>query len=125
MNMALWIVPIVLPVAFFGSGLLKLVRSKDQLVTSGFGWAEDFSPSTIRLIGVAEILGALGLILPGALHIAPILVPLAAIGLALVMVGAAVVHSRRKETPMIAINAVLLVLALFVVWGRLGPYPLS
>jgi hypothetical protein len=54
MHMALWIVPIVLAVAFFGSGLLKLVRSKDQLVTSGFGWAEDFSPSTIRLIGVAD-----------------------------------------------------------------------
>jgi uncharacterized membrane protein YphA (DoxX/SURF4 family) len=125
MDMALRIVAIVLAVAFAGSGLLKLVRSKDQLVTSGFGWAEDFSPSTIRLIGVAEILGALGLILPGALHVAPILVPLAAIGLALLMVGAAVVHSRRKEAPMIAINAVLLVLALFVVWGRLGPYPLS
>jgi uncharacterized membrane protein YphA (DoxX/SURF4 family) len=125
MNMALWIVAIVLAVAFAGSGLLKLVRSKDQLVTSGFGWAEDFSPATIRLIGVAEILGALGLILPGALHISPILVPLAAIGLALVMVGAAVVHSRRKEAPMIAINAVMLVLALFVVWGRLGPYPPS
>jgi hypothetical protein len=104
---------------------LKLVRTKDQLVASGFGWAQDFRPSAIRLIGVAEILGAIGLILPGAVHIAPILVPLAAIGLALVMVGAAVVHARRNEVPMVAINAVLLVLALFVVWGRLGPYPLS
>jgi hypothetical protein len=104
---------------------LKLVRTKDQLVASGFGWAQDFSPSAIRLIGVAEILGAIGLILPGAVHIAPILVPLPAIGLALVMVGAAVVHARRNEAPMVAINAVLLVLALFVVWGRLGPYPLS
>jgi DoxX-like family len=103
----------------------RLVRTKDQLVASGFGWAQDFSPSAIRLIGVAEILGAIGLILPGAVHIAPILVPLAAIGLALVMVGAAVVHARRNEVPMVAINAVLLVLALFVVWGRLGPYPLS
>jgi uncharacterized membrane protein YphA (DoxX/SURF4 family) len=125
MNLALWIIAIVLAVAFVGSGLLKLVRTKEQLVTSGFGWAQDFSPSTIRLIGVAEILGAIGLILPAAVHIAPILVPLAAIGLALVMAGAAVVHARRNEAPMVAINVVLLALALFVAWGRLGPYPLA
>jgi hypothetical protein len=125
MNLALWIIAIVLAVAFAGSGLLNLVRSKEQLVASGFGWAEDFSTSTIRLIGVAEVLGAIGLILPAAVHIAPILVPVAAVGLALVMVGAAVVHGRRKEAPMVAINAVLLALAVVVAWGRFGPYPLT
>ena len=125
MNLALWIIAIVLAVAFVGSGLLKLVRSKDQLVASGFGWAEDYSPSTIRLIGVAEILGAIGLVVPAAVHVAPILVPLAAVGLALVMIGAGVVHARRKETPMVAMNAVLLVLAVFLAWGRFGPYPLT
>jgi uncharacterized membrane protein YphA (DoxX/SURF4 family) len=124
MNLALWIIAIVLAVGFAASGLMKLVRSKEQLVGSGFGWAEDFSPTRIRLIGVAEILGAVGLILPAALHIAPILVPLAAVGLALVMVGAAVVHARRKEAPMVAINAVLFGLAVVVAWGRFGPYPL-
>ena len=125
MNLALWIIAIVLAVAFAGSGLMKLVVPKDKLVTAGQGWAQDFSPSTIRLIGVLEILGAIGLILPAALHIAPILVPLAAIGLALTMVGAAVVHARRKEAPMIAVNAVLLTLAVIVAWGRLGPYSLT
>jgi uncharacterized membrane protein YphA (DoxX/SURF4 family) len=124
MNLALWIIAIVLAVGFVASGLLKIVRSKEQLVASGFGWAQDFSPTIIRLIGVAEILGAIGLVLPAALHIAPILVPLAANGLALVMAGAAVVHARRKEAPMVAINAVLLVLAVIVAWGRLGPDPL-
>jgi uncharacterized membrane protein YphA (DoxX/SURF4 family) len=122
MNLALWIIAIVLAVAFVGSGLLKLVRSKDQLVAAGFGWAEDYSPSTIRLIGVAEILGAIGLVVPAAVHIAPILVPLAAVGLAVVMIGAAVVHARRKEASMIAMNAVLSVLAVTVAWGRFGPY---
>jgi DoxX-like family len=125
MNLALWIIAIVLAVAFAGSGLLNLVRSKEQLVASGFGWAEDFSTSTIRLIGVAEVLGAIGLILPATVHIAPILVPVAAVGLALVMAGAAVVHGRRKEAPMVAINAVLLALAVVVAWGRFGPYPLT
>ncbi|MDT5259780.1 MAG: hypothetical protein QOD10_4860 [Mycobacterium sp.] len=124
MNLALWIIAIVLAVGFVASGLLKIVRTKEQLVASGFGWAQDYSPSTIRLIGLAEILGAIGLILPAALHIAPILVPLAAVGLALVMAGAAVVHARRKEWPFIAVNAVLLALAVIVAWGRFGPYPL-
>jgi uncharacterized membrane protein YphA (DoxX/SURF4 family) len=123
MNLALWIIAIVLAVGFAASGLMKIVRSKEQLVASGFGWAQDVSPTTIRLIGVAEILGAIGLIVPAATHIAPILVPLAAVGLALVMVGAAAVHARRKEAPMIAINALLLGLAIVVAWGRFGPYP--
>jgi uncharacterized membrane protein YphA (DoxX/SURF4 family) len=124
MNLALWVIAIVLAVGFTASGLMKIVRNKEQLMASGMGWAQDFSPSAIRLIGFAEILGAVGLILPAALHIAPILVPLAAVGLAIVMVGAAAVHARRREWPFIAVNAVLLALAVIVAWGRFGPYPL-
>ena len=122
MNLALWIIAIVLAVAFAGSGLMKLVVPKDKLVTAGQGWAQDFSPSNIRLIGLVEILGAVGLVLPAALHIAPILVPLAAVGLALVMIGAIVVHARRKEPMNIAVNVMLIALALLVAWGRFGPY---
>ncbi len=122
MNLALWIVAIVLAAVFTGSGLMKQLVPKDKLVTSGQGWAQDFSPASIRLIGLAEILGAIGLVLPAAVHIAPILVPLAAIGLILVMVGAAVVHSRRNEPMNVAVNVVLIALAAFVAWGRFGPY---
>ena len=61
-------------------------------------------------------------VLPAAVHIAPILVPLAAIGLVLVMVGAAVVHTRRNEPMNVAVNVVLIALAVFVAWGRFGPY---
>jgi uncharacterized membrane protein YphA (DoxX/SURF4 family) len=122
MNLVLWIVAIVLAAGFAGSGLMKQFVPKDKLVTSGQGWAQDFSPASIRLIGLAEILGAIGLVLPAAVHVAPILVPLAAVGLALVMAGAAAVHTRRKEAPMVAANAVLLVLAVVVAWGRFGPY---
>jgi uncharacterized membrane protein YphA (DoxX/SURF4 family) len=122
MNLALWIVAIVLAAVFVGSGLMKEVVPKDKLVTAGQGWAQDYSQTNIRLIGLAEILGAIGLILPAAVHIAPILVPLAAIGLILVMVGAAVVHARRNESMNIAVNVVLIALAAFVAWGRFGPY---
>ena len=122
MNLALWIVAIVLAATFAGSGLMKLLVPKDKLVSSGQGWAQDYTPTNIRLIGFVELLGAAGLILPAVTHIVPILVPLAAIGLGLVMVGASVVNARRKDVALIGVNLVLLALAIFVAWGRLGPY---
>src|SRR5271154_5273446 len=125
MNLALWIVTSVLAASFAGSGLMKLLVPKDKLVSSGQGWAQDVTPTNIRLIGVVEVLGAAGLILPAVTHIAPILVPLAAIGLVLVMGGAAIVHARRHETMNIAVNVVLLALAAFLAWGRFGPYPFT
>jgi hypothetical protein len=112
----------VLAAVFAGSGLLKQFVPKDKLAASGQGWTQDFSQTSIRLIGLAEILGAVGLVLPAAVHIAPILVPLAATGLVLVMVGAAIVHARRSEAMNVAVNLVLIVLAVFVAWGRFGPY---
>jgi uncharacterized membrane protein YphA (DoxX/SURF4 family) len=122
MNLALWIVAIVLAAVFLGSGLMKQFVPKEKLVTSGQGWAQDVSSTNIRLIGLAEILGAIGLVLPAAVHIAPILVPLAAIGLVLVMAGAAIVHARRSEPINAVVNLVLIALAVFVAWGRFGPY---
>lgn len=121
MNTALWIIAIALAAVFFGSGSVKLVVPKDKLVTSGQAWAQNVSANGLRLIGAAEILGAVGLIVPPLVHIAPVLVPVAAIGLALVMVGAVVVHARRKEIPNVVVNVVLLALAVFVAWARFGP----
>jgi uncharacterized membrane protein YphA (DoxX/SURF4 family) len=122
-NVVLWIIAIVLGVAFIGAGVMKALRPKAQLAASGMGWTDDFSANTVKLIGVLEILAGIGLILPAAVDVLPVFVPLAALGLVLVMLGAIVVHGRRKEYPMIAVNAVILVLAALVVWGRFGPYP--
>lgn len=122
MNTALWIVAAVLAFVFVGSGLMKLVLPKDKLVAQGLGGLADVDPNVIRGIGVAEVLGAIGLIVPPLVHILPVLAPLAAVGLALVMVGAIVTHGRRKEYPNVAVNVVLLGLALFVAWGRFGAY---
>ena len=122
MNIVLWIIAVILAVAFLGAGLMKLTQPKEKLAASGMGWTEQFSPGTIKTIGALEVAAAIGLILPALLDIVPILVPLAAVGLVLLMVGAAVTHARRKETPMIAANVVLLLLAAVVAWGRFGPY---
>ncbi|VAW30924.1 hypothetical protein MNBD_CHLOROFLEXI01-3814 [hydrothermal vent metagenome] len=82
-------------------------------------WAEDFSQNAIRGIGAVEVLGAIGLILPWALVILPTLTGIAAIGLVLTMIGAAVTHFRRGETQMAMPSIVLGLLSAFVAYGRL------
>lgn len=121
MNAALWIVQIVLAFMFLMAGAMKMMKSKDQLREQQ-GWVEDFSESTIKGIGGLEVLGAIGLILPAVTDIATVLLPLAATGLAITMVGAAVVHFRRGEMPNVAVNVMLLVLSVLVAWGRFGDY---
>jgi hypothetical protein len=121
-DVALWIVAGVLAAGFAASGAMKLVQPKSKLAAAGYGWVEDFSPGAVKAIGAAEVLGAIGLVLPPLVDVAPVLVPVAAVGLALVMAGALVVHQRRGEVNHFAAPAVLLVLAVFVAWGRFGPY---
>jgi uncharacterized membrane protein YphA (DoxX/SURF4 family) len=121
MNAVLWIVTVLLAVAFVVAGLMKLLRSKEQL-DAGMAWSEDFSGGTIKLIGLLEVLGALGLVLPALTGIAPVLVPVAALGLAAIQVGALVTHVRRGEKRELVTNVILIALLLFVAWGRLGPY---
>lgn len=122
MNLALWIVAGLLAVAFLFAGGTKVVRGREDLIKAGMGFVEDFPMGAVRAIGALEVLAAIGLILPAVLDIAPILVPLAATGLVLMMIGAIIVHLRRGETNGIVPSAVLLLLALFVAWGRFGPY---
>lgn len=122
MNVVLWVIAVLLALVFLIAGLMKLAQPKEKLAASGMAWTEDFSAGAVKGIGVLEVLGALGLILPAVSGIAPVLTPLAALGLALVMVGAISVHVRRKENQPIIINVVLLVLTAVVAWGRFGPY---
>ena len=123
MNVFLWVLQGLLAAAFLFAGLNKVFRGREQLMKSGMAYVEDLSDNTVKLIGGAEVLGALGLILPAATGIAPILTPLAATGLAIVMIGAIITHVRRKEVPMgVIAPGVLLILAVVVAWGRFGPY---
>jgi uncharacterized membrane protein YphA (DoxX/SURF4 family) len=114
---ALWIVAIVMALAFAAAGTVKLTQPKEKL-KQRMSWVEDVSPNTIRLIGATEVLGALGLILPAITGIATELVPVAAVGLAVVMVLATVVHLRRGEPKVLPVNIVLFLLATFVAVGR-------
>ena len=117
MNIALWVIQILLALAFLMAGSLKATQPIEKLATN-MGFVEDFAPWNVRAIGVLEILAAIGLILPAVTGIWPWLTPVAAIGLVLTMIGAMITHVRRGEFPGIGANVVLLLLALFVVYGR-------
>lgn len=110
MTIALWIINVILALVFLGAGGMHAFQPQEKLVASGMGWAADNSPAFIKAIGWLEILGAIGLIVPMATDIAPILTPLAAIGLAVVMSGAVVTHARRKES--VTTEAILVALAI-------------
>lgn len=121
MNVFLWILQLVLAAMFAMAGVMKSTQPKEKLA-GRLPWTADFSQATVRFIGIVEFAAALGLILPAATGIAPVLTPLAATGLVVMMVPAAITHARREEPGAIAFNAVLLILAALVAWGRFGPY---
>ena len=124
MVIVLWVVQGVLALAFLLSGLLKGFTPLDGL-KKNMAWVGDVPAGLVRLIGIAELLGALGLILPVATGIVPVLTIAAAVGLVLVMLSAAVFHASRKEYSTIGMNAVLLLLAAFIVVGHLVWVPLA
>lgn len=121
MNIVLCVVASALAVLFAMAGIAKATQPRDKLLKQ-LPWVEDVPQPLVRLIGVAEFAAALGLILPAAFDVVPILTPTAATGLAVMMVLAAGLHVRRKEPQAIAFNAVLLICAVVVAWGRFGPY---
>ena len=123
MNLILWIIAGLMAAVFLLAAASKLLIPQEKLATApGGGWVLDFSAGFVKALGAVEILGAVGLILPALLDIAPILVPMAAVGLALIMVGAAIVTFRRQEFKHVLLNLTYLALLVFVALGRFfGP----
>ncbi|MBE2222148.1 MAG: DoxX family protein [Anaerolineae bacterium] len=125
MNIALWIVQILLAIVFLMAGFMKATQSKEAMIEKGLDWVEGLPLGAVRTIGIVEILGAIGLILPALTGILPWLTPLAAIGLALTMIGAIILHVSRKEYQGAIANLVLLLMALFVAYGRFVLVPVA
>lgn len=117
MNIALWIVQVLLALVFLMAGTLKATQPIEKLAQR-MTWVKAVPSWAVRLIGILEILGAIGLILPIITGILPWLTSLAAVGLGLVMVGAIILHTRQREFPQVGSTVVILILALFVVYGR-------
>ena len=124
MNTVLWIAQGLLTLVMLLPGIAKLTNSNEQLKLKGSGrmdWTDDISATNVKLIGVVEVLIGLGLILPMLLDIQAWLTPLAAIGAICTMLGAIILHFRRKDgASAIVANFVILLIAVFVAYGRFG-----
>ena len=120
MNIGLWILQFSLFVLFITFGYMKLVKSKDELKgMDTLHYVDDFSERNLKLIGILEILGALGLILPQLTGIIPWLVTLSSFGLVLTMFVAMIVHLRRGDgLKSVMINIILLLMSSFITYGR-------
>ncbi len=123
MNIALWIVQGLLALAFLLAGSMKAFAPLNT-VRKNMSWANDVGVPFVRFIGVAELLGGIGLILPAITGIQSWLTIAAALGLVVVMVSASIFHASRREYQNIGMNIVLLLLAAFIVLGRWALAPL-
>lgn len=126
MNVTLWIVTAVLAAAFTVGGASQLLMAKDRYrsLAPSQHWVDDFGAGHLKAIGTIKIAGCVGLVVPGVLGIAPVLVPVAASGLMLFMSGAVTTRFRRSEWGYLAGDLAYLGLFVFVAWGRFALAPL-
>ena len=116
MQIAYWIVAGLLALVYLGVGSMKLFQPPAKRAESGLAWAADVPAWAVKVIGLLEVVGAVGLILPALTGFAPVLSPLAAIGLALIQLGAVITHLVRGEAKVIPANLLLLAWAVAAAW---------
>jgi uncharacterized membrane protein len=121
LNASLWTAQTLLALLFLFAGVTKLIMPAAELAKT----AGPLSVGFIQFIGVCEVLGGLGLILPGLTHIRTALTPLAAAGLVIIMIGAVVVTATTAPVAMALVPAVTGIAAAFVAYGRWRVSPLS
>ena len=122
LHITLWIVQVLLAALFGYVGLLKLITPTEQLTESGVSFVNFVGTGMTRFIGVSELLGAVGLILPSALRIKPVLTSMAAAGIAVVMLLATAYHAYAGES---LVTIAFFLPAIFVAWGRFKKAPIE
>ena len=124
LNIALWVAQVLLAGMFLMAGVMKLTQPLDALGAQ-MPWVASVPAALVRFIGAAELVGALGLLLPSLTRIQPRLTVLAALGLVVVMVLASAFHLSRGEGAMVPMNLVLAAVAAFIAWGRSKAAPIA
>jgi hypothetical protein len=119
MDVALWISQLILAGLFAASGYAKLTMSREGMAATGQTGTALFPLPVVRFTAAMEVLAAIGLVLPEATGVVPELTAAAALGLCVVMIGAASAHVRLHEMQSVTVNAVLFMLCVFVAAGRL------
>ena len=122
MNIALWTVAGIFGAAYVAGGIVKLTMPYEKYAAK-LGWPGDFTPGNVRFMGVVEILGGIGLVLPGLVDVAPVLVPVAASCMALYMAGAITERIRRGEYKELLGDLLFLAAMIFIAWGRFAIEP--
>lgn len=124
LHIALWVVQVLLAASLVWSFWMKLFQPINQLAAI-WPWTGQISATLVRLTGIPDLLGALGLILPVLLRIRPQLTPIAAGCIIVLMVCAITFHVLRGEASVIGFNIVFALLAAFVAWGRFTKAPIA
>lgn len=126
LGVVLWAGQIVLALGFGSAGLMKTFMGAPELIQAGMGFVADTPIWLVRFIGVAELAGAIGIILPATTRILPMLTPLAALGFAVIQILAIMFHAMRGELATSwPVNITLLLVSLFIVWGRARRAPIT
>ncbi|KIF77849.1 membrane protein [Streptomyces sp. 150FB] len=121
MDLALWIAAGLLAAVALVGGVTKTFIPKEKLASQHGGeWTGNVGAGSIRALGILELLAAVGLILPAALDIAPVVVSVTALCWILLMVGAMVTHSRLGQFKLVLVNLAYLGLAAFIAGGHLA-----
>jgi uncharacterized membrane protein YphA (DoxX/SURF4 family) len=116
-HIILWIFQALLAVMFIMAGTMKATQPI-EILAEGLPWVTSTPIGLVRFIGISELLGGLGLLLPPLLRIRPFLTVWAALGLSVIMISAAIFHASKGEFSAIGVNVFILFFTLFIAWGR-------
>ena len=117
LNVMLWIAQIILAILLFSGAVMKFMPV--EKISVMMPWTGQVPVFLLRLLAVIDLLGALGLLLPGLLHIKPVLVICASVGISILMLSAIVFHIYREEANVIGFNSICLLMAIFITMGRI------
>ncbi len=123
-NISLWILQALLAATLIWAAMMKLGKSPQDLAAM-WPWTGEVSPALVKLTGLADLLGGLGLLLPALLRIKPVLTPVAALGVVALMIYAGVFHILRGEASQIGFNVMVAIMAAIIAWGRFRKAPLA
>lgn len=123
-HILLWIAQILLSLCLSWAGIVKLLQPVEQLEMM-WPWTGEVPPAFVKLTGIIDLLGALGLVAPSLFRFKPVLTPIAAIGIILLMIAASVFHICRGEGSQIGFNILVAVISAFVAYGRFKLAPIQ
>ncbi len=117
LNVILWIAQSILSILLLSGAVMKFMPV--EKISGMMPWTGEVPIVLLRLLGVIDLLGGVGLILPGLLRLKPVMVIWASVGTSILMLSAIIFHISRVETHVIGFNIICVLIAIFITWGRI------